>query len=226
MSFYPTFILYICAFCGVRTVAPHKDETQMLTVMSQKVDDIWNTVVLTIPMKNNPDNNTYGICNLQPNPKLNESEAKITGLVLLKQSYPDGQLEARFIIKGFPLNDSECTRAIHIHNFGDLSDGCDSTGGHYNPFKVNHPQHPGDFGNFKVQDGKIQKNLSNLEATLFGPYSVFGKSINVHKLTDDLGKGGNQASLENGNAGTRLACCVIGSSSKTSWDKFTALSED
>ncbi|XP_069833575.1 extracellular superoxide dismutase [Cu-Zn]-like [Dendropsophus ebraccatus] len=226
MGLYQAFMLYIFAFCGVRTGTLPRDEAQMLTVMSQKVDDIWNTFLIGIPMKNNPDNNTYGICNLQPNANLNESELKITGQVLLKQAYPKGKLEAHFIMQGFTMDSNQSTRAIHIHSFGDLSNGCDSTGGHYNPFTVNHPQHPGDFGNFQVQDGKIQQHLTNLEATLFGPYSVFGKSIVVHKLADDLGKGGNQASLENGNAGTRLACCVIGSSSKTSWDKFTALSED
>ncbi|XP_075705572.1 extracellular superoxide dismutase [Cu-Zn] [Rhinoderma darwinii] len=224
--FYQAFILYIYAFCGVKTVALPRDEAQMLTVMSQKVDDIWNTFLIGIPIKNNPDNNTYGICNLQPNPKLNESEAKITGHVLLKQSYPNGKLQAHVIVQGFPLDPSESTRAIHIHSFGDLSNGCDSTGGHYNPFSVKHPQHPGDFGNFEVQDGQIQQSLTSLEATLFGPYSVFGKSIVVHKLADDLGKGNNQASVENGNAGTRLACCVIGSSSKTSWDKFNTGSGD
>lgn len=219
--FYPAFILYMFVFSGVRTMTLPSDEAEMLTVMSQKVDDIWNTVLIGIPIKS-PDNNTYGICNLQPNPKLSEGEAKITGQVLLKQSYPNGKLEAHFTVQGFPLDTNTSAKAIHIHSFGDLSNGCDSTGGHYNPFSVNHPQHPGDFGNFEVQDGKIQQHLTNLEATLFGPYSVFGKSIVVHKLADDLGEGNNQASLENGNAGTRLACCVVGFSSKASWDKFTA----
>ncbi|KAM3939495.1 extracellular superoxide dismutase [Cu-Zn]-like [Leptodactylus fuscus] len=224
--FCPLYILYICTFCGVSTMTLPRDEAQMLTVMSQKVDDIWNTFLVGVPIKNNPDNHTYGICNLQPNPKLDESEAKITGQVVLKQSYPNGKLEAHFIIEGFPLDSTESYRAIHIHNFGDLSNGCGSTGGHYNPFSTHHPYHPGDFGNFEVQDGKIHKHLTNLDVTLFGPYSVFGKSIVVHKLADDLGQGGNQASLENGNAGTRLACCVIGFSSKASWDMFTTSSED
>ncbi|XP_073430781.1 extracellular superoxide dismutase [Cu-Zn]-like [Dendrobates tinctorius] len=220
--FYSASILYIYAFYSVETGTLPSDEAQMLTVMSQQVDDIWNTILIGIPIKNNPDNNTYGICNLQPNLKLNASEVKITGQVLFRQLYPNGKLEAHFNVEGFPLNHSESTRAVHIHNFGDLSNGCDSTGGHYNPFSVNHPQHPGDFGNFIVQDGKINQRLTHLHATLFGPYSVFGKSIVAHKMADDLGKGNNKASLENGNAGTRLACCVIGSSSKTSWDKFTS----
>ncbi|KAG9479662.1 hypothetical protein GDO78_011603 [Eleutherodactylus coqui] len=218
--FYPSFILYLYAFCGVGTMTLPRDEAQMLTDMSQKADDICNMSLFGIPSKNNPDNHTYGICNLQPNPKLDEGEIKITGLVLFRQSYPNGKLEAYFMIQGFPQNCNQSGRAIHIHTFGDLSNGCDSTGGHYNPFSVNHPNHPGDFGNFEVQNGKIQQHRPNLEATFFGFYSVFGKSVVVHKSLDDLGLGNNEASLQNGNAGTRLACCVIGSTSKTTWEKF------
>ncbi|XP_040274958.1 extracellular superoxide dismutase [Cu-Zn]-like [Bufo bufo] len=224
--FYPTFILYIYAFCGGSTGTLPTEESQILTVMFQKVNDIWNTFLVGIPIQNNPDNYTYGACTLQPNPSLNASEAKITGLVMLKQTYPNGKLEAYFTIQGFPLNSNGSNRAIHIHSFGDVSNGCESTGPHYNPFSVNHPMHPGDFGNFEVQDGKIKKHLTNLEATFFGPYSVFGKAIVVHKMADDLGKGNNQASLETGNSGIRVACCVIGSSNKASWDKFTTFYEN
>ncbi|CAN2388535.1 Superoxide dismutase [Pristimantis euphronides] len=231
---YLAFILYVSAFCRVGT-ATQTNEAQVLTDMSKKVNDIWYTLLFGIPIKNDSDNNTYGICNLNPNPKLNGSEAKITGEVLFRQSYPNGKLEAYFFIQGFPLDSNQSCRAIHIHSFGDVSNGCDSTGGHYNPLNVNHPKHLGDFGNFKVQDGKIRQHLSNLAATFFGPYSVYGKSIVVHKMADDLGRGGNQASLENGNAGTRLACCaslengnagtrlaccVIGFATNNSWDKY------
>ena len=48
------------------------------------------------------------------------------------------------------------THAIHIHEYGDLREGCKSTGGHYNPFNKTHggpldqERHVGDMGNLKA----------------------------------------------------------------------------
>ena len=69
------------------------------------------------------------------------------------------------------------SRAIHVHQFGDLSQGCDSTGPHYNPMSVPHPQHPGDFGNFAVRDGQVWKYRSGLAASLTGPHSIAGRAV-------------------------------------------------
>uniref|UniRef100_A0A8C0G859 Superoxide dismutase [Cu-Zn] n=1 Tax=Chelonoidis abingdonii TaxID=106734 RepID=A0A8C0G859_CHEAB len=147
---------------------------------------------------------------MKPSSNLDADKPQVTGQVLFRQSYPNGKLEALFDLNGFPSGSNQSGRAIHIHKLGDLSNSCDSTGGHYNPFNVNHPRHPGDFGNFYAKEGKIRKYKPNLLATLFGPYSIMGRSIVIHEQEDDMGKGNNKASLENGNAGRRLACCVIG----------------
>lgn len=55
---------------------------------------------------------------------------------------------------------------LHIHEFGDLSSGCLSTGVHYNPKKQTHgapnspSHHQGDLGNIKAdQDGRAQFRL-------------------------------------------------------------------
>ena len=36
-----------------------------------------------------------------------------------------------------------------------------------------------------------------------------GRSLVLHAHEDDLGEGPNKASKSNGNAGDRIACCVI-----------------
>ncbi|XP_075050843.1 extracellular superoxide dismutase [Cu-Zn]-like [Mixophyes fleayi] len=217
---YPTIIFFISISFGTKAEGGPACQGETLTDISQKVNQLWTVLLNDVPFQNNANRSVYATCNLQPNPKLNVTDIKVTGQVLLKQVYPNGKLQAIFTVEGFPMDVNQSSRAIHIHSYGDLSNGCDSAGGHYNPLSVNHPNHPGDFGNFRVRNGKIQQHLTNLEATLFGPFSAVGKSIVIHKLADDLGKGNNQASLENGNAGARLACCVIGSCSNTNWDKY------
>ncbi|CAL8332767.1 unnamed protein product [Lota lota] len=146
---------------------------------------------------------------------------RVYGHVLFKQEYPQGPLRVYFYIGGFRMgNDSEDLRAIHIHQFGDIGEGCSATGGHYNPYGVSHPDHPGDFGNFAVQDGKIMEEKEFTKATLFGPLSLIGRAVVLHHKADDMGHGSNAESLLNGNAGTRLACCVIGLSSDSLWKKY------
>jgi len=103
---------------------------------------------------------------------------------------------------------------FHIHEFGDLSDGCDSAGAHYNPDDVNHGDldngHVGDLGNVVAgTDGIADFTLVAKRVDLTGDRSVVGRSIVIHSNADDLGKGGDAESLKTGNAGDRLACGVI-----------------
>ena len=95
--------------------------------------------------------------------------------------------------------------------------GCTTAGPHYNPFGHTHagPQnvarHIGDLGNVEADaQGNGKYRLLDHQVNLYGPYSVVGRSCVLHRLTDDLGLGGNEESLKTGNAGARIACGVIG----------------
>ncbi|XP_078342305.1 uncharacterized protein LOC144628121 isoform X1 [Oculina patagonica] len=122
-------------------------------------------------------------------------------------------------ISGLPPN---TMHGFHIHQFGDIvTDGCQSTGGHFNPFNRNHggPQnkfkrrHVGDLGNIVAdQNGAVDIVIEDHLLSLSGPNSVIGRAFVIHQKDDDLGKGTGEAeagSLKTGNAGARLGCGVI-----------------
>ena len=106
---------------------------------------------------------------------------------------------------------------FHIHEYGDLRDGCTSCCKHYNPFKKNHggrhakERHVGDLGNIVADaDGKVDTVMYDRLVRLSGKHSVVGRSVVVHAGADDLGRAGTQESLQTGTAGARIACSVIG----------------
>lgn len=100
---------------------------------------------------------------------------------------------------------------FHIHEKGNLSNGCESAGPHYNPSNVTHGSmgsgHAGDLGNIIAKDSKISMIL---RTTSFTTDEIIGRSIVIHEKIDDLGMGGNAESLKTGNSGKRIACAVIG----------------
>lgn len=103
---------------------------------------------------------------------------------------------------------------LHIHEYGNLTDGCKSAGAHYNPDGVDHGDlnegHVGDLGNITAdEDGTARIEIVAPRVELIGERSVIGRSFVVHADEDDLGKGGDEESLKTGNAGDRLGCGVI-----------------
>ncbi|XP_058128569.1 superoxide dismutase [Cu-Zn]-like [Anopheles ziemanni] len=106
---------------------------------------------------------------------------------------------------------------FHIHEFGDNTNGCMSTGAHFNPHGKTHgapeaeERHAGDMGNIVADaDGEAKVDLAVSQITLSGAMNVVGRSLVVHADPDDLGLGGHELSKTTGNAGARLACGVIG----------------
>ncbi|TKY67152.1 Superoxide dismutase of Cu-Zn [Spatholobus suberectus] len=106
---------------------------------------------------------------------------------------------------------------FHLHEYGDTTNGCISTGAHFNPNNMTHGapedeiRHAGDLGNIVANaDGVAEATIVDNQIPLSGPNSVVGRALVVHELEDDLGKGGHELSLTTGNAGGRLACGVVG----------------
>ncbi|MEX0594031.1 MAG: superoxide dismutase family protein [Balneolaceae bacterium] len=108
--------------------------------------------------------------------------------------------------------DPESRHGFHIHQFGDCtaSDGT-SAGGHFNPAQNPHAgpdseqRHVGDLGNLESNaDGVAELNHSDAVIELGGTDSILGRGVIVHAGEDDM------ESQPTGDAGSRLACGVIG----------------
>lgn len=122
------------------------------------------------------------------------------------------------IIVGTLSGLTEGLHGIHVHEKGDLSDGCRAAGGHFNPFNRKHgapsdkERHVGDLGNIVAgYDGVanvfIPDAVISLDPT--SPAYISGLAIVIHAGADDLGRGGNEDSLKTGNAGGRSGCGII-----------------
>lgn len=171
------------------------------------------------------NNTIYATCEVSPIPNLPAGQPKIFGQVLFRQVFPNGTAEVKINLRGFPDTDNQ-VRAIHIHQYGDLSQGCVTAGPHYNPQEVPHPNHPGDMGNFMPKQGLIRRFLKLPEVKLFGGQSVLGRAVVVHEKEDDLGTGADEESKRSGNAGRRIAGCVIGITKPHLWQKTEHVEEE
>jgi Cu-Zn family superoxide dismutase len=132
---------------------------------------------------------------------------KIDGIVVFKQK--DGYVQIVINIKGLSKNHKH---GFHIHETGDLREGCKSCCAHYNPANVEHAGlcggHAGDLGNLKTdEDGKC--NMS-IRTDKFMVDDILGRSIIIHADEDDLGLGDFEDSKTTGHSGSRIACAVIG----------------
>lgn len=152
--------------------------------------------------------------NSQPPPG---TKTPVRGTVKLTQPRYGGLTCIEINISGLGPN---TTHGFHVHEYGDtLTEGCQSTGGHYNPFNLCHgaPQdqfrHVGDLGNLVADaSGTIKAKFSDHLISVVGPLSVLGRAFVIHQRPDDLGRGVGSArreSLITGNAGARLGCGVI-----------------
>jgi len=69
----------------------------------------------------------------------------------------------------------------------------------------------GDIGNVEGDEaGACAVQIEDSLVKLIGPHSIIGRSLVICAGQDDGGKGGQEKSLETGNAGPRVAFGVIG----------------
>ena len=149
----------------------------------------------------------YAVCIMNP-----DADSGVKGLVKLTQVHP-GKTKIVADITGLTPG----LHGFHIHEFGNLIEGCKTAGPHYNPAKLVHGgpgievRHVGDLGNVTAgEDGLAHFEYEDDLIQLCGETSVIGRSFVCHAGVDDLGKGGHELSPTTGNAGGRLACGVIG----------------
>ena len=149
------------------------------------------------------------ICILYP-----DNNSGVNGLVAMHQDNFTAECKIIANVRGLSPNS---LHGFHVHEFGDLTQGCTTAGEHFNPTKVDHAgpkdkvRHYGDLGNIQTDEkGNGYLAISDKLITLYGDNSVVGRAMVVHAHEDDLGRGGNDESKTTGNAGARLACGVIG----------------
>ncbi|KAI7860766.1 superoxide dismutase [Cu-Zn]-like protein [Circinella umbellata] len=139
--------------------------------------------------------------------------ATAVGLVWFSQEHGSHTTSIYTNVTGVAPGD----HGMHIHQYGDLSQGCASLGLHFNPFArdhgapTDHVKHPGDFGNAMADEhGNIQYHLTVDSLEFSGENSILGRGIILHGGKDDLGKGHSPDSKLTGDSGERLACGIIG----------------
>lgn len=126
---------------------------------------------------------------------------------------PNGKVQVSGMIHGLASGQY----GFHIHEKGDITGGCDSAGGHFNPENKQHghpndeDRHVGDLGNVEFNENQVANvNIIDDKISLFGAHCIIGRSVVLHEKADDYGKGNHPSSRKTGNAGGRVACGVIG----------------
>ena len=145
--------------------------------------------------------------------RLAENEdSGVSGIVVFEQANSKSNVVITARVRGlYP----RAKHAFHIHTYGDLSEGCKSTGSHYNPFNSEHggpgldERHVEDLGNLETDSfGVVEMKWEDDMISLFGDYSVIGRAITIHLGEDMFGL--RELDHSRGNPMQRIACGVIG----------------
>uniref|UniRef100_W8C397 superoxide dismutase n=1 Tax=Ceratitis capitata TaxID=7213 RepID=W8C397_CERCA len=101
-------------------------------------------------------------------------ESTVDGAVTFQPFPYTNDIRVTINVTGLPPG----KHAIHIHTYGDVSEGCKSTGG----------QFPNNFiGNIDTkEDGSISAAFRSAYLSLFGSNGIIGRSIVIHEKPIDL----------------------------------------
>jgi len=135
------------------------------------------------------------------------NDAGVSGKVTF--TLAGNQVQVDTAITGITVSPNS-DHGLHIHQYGDLTstDGTSALG-HWNPAGVVHAcpngaRHQGDMGNWAATAGGISLSKTFDLIDLAGTTSIIGRAVVLHAAPDDC------ATDPTGNAGSRLAYCVIG----------------
>ena len=142
-----------------------------------------------------------------------EDKGTLEGFLMFEQVSEDAPTSISGELRGLAPG----KHGLSINVYGNLSQGFASLGSHFNPFGKNHgapseeTRHVGSLGNITAnEEGVAKVDISDNLVKLIGPQSVIGRSIAVHASEDDLGKGGHENSLVDGNSGPIVGAGIIG----------------
>jgi Cu-Zn family superoxide dismutase len=153
---------------------------------------------------------------MDPNKAVAVFQGFIQGTVYFTEQ--DDKVLITINLKGLPQG----SYGFHVHECGDLTDGCTSMCSHFNPYSMTHGgpespiRHVGDLGNVYFDNsGRANYSVMDSVIKLSGKCNIIGRGLIIHEEKDDLGLGGNAESLKTGNAGKRIACAIIGYAKKS-----------
>ncbi|KAH3695272.1 superoxide dismutase [Cu-Zn]-like [Dreissena polymorpha] len=159
----------------------------------------------------------------------NDSYTPIKGRVDFMQDMQmtPPRMQVRVQAWGLPestMNDAE--HAMHVHQWGDTTRNCYSAGPYFDLDRQGGPnaidrtaRTDGYFGNLRqTNNGMIDTTFIVQNLMLTGERGLMGRSVVLKEGPDDMGRGQTPESLQTGNAGAPIACCVIGYADSWNWN--------
>ena len=140
---------------------------------------------------------------------------KIKGIVYFKEDLQNDTVIMDIHIEGLKKNG---LHGFHVHEYGDISEQCESMCAHFNPYGKKHgcpgakERHVGDLGNLETNNNGIAhyRRVDNIIKLRGTKCNIVGRGLIIHENEDDCGLGNMPDSLTTGNAGKRIACAIIG----------------